>query len=242
MGLTGNAAIVGHAERRPERRFSGERRFSLEQWADLAADALEDAGIDTREVDGIVCSREIRESTIFVPATVAEFCGWSVNFAEWIDLGGASGVGMIWRAAAAIEVGACEVVVVALTGQPTPPPPTPAPFNPASVYGSSSASWGSPQAEFELPFGNIAQNCGYGMYAQRYHELYGWDERARAKIAVDQRASASAHPDAVFHGQPITVDDVLGSRMIASPLHLLEIVMPCTGGAAFVVTSRERAR
>ena len=105
------------------------------------------------------------------------------------------------------------------------------------MYGASSMEWGSPQAEFDVPYGNVAQNCGYAMYAQRYHDLYGWDERARAKIAADQRVSACANPSAVFYGQPITVDDVLASRVIAAPLRLLEIVMPCTGGAAFVVTT-----
>ncbi len=110
------------------------------------------------------------------------------------------------------------------------------------VYGASSMEWGSPQAEFDVPYGNVAQNCGYAMYAQRYHDLYGWDERARAKIAADQRVSACANPSAVFHGQPISIDDVLASRVISAPLHLLEIVMPCTGGAAFVLTTAERAR
>ena len=56
--------------------------------------------------------------------------------------------------------------------------------SPRIVYGASSMEWGSPQAEFDVPYGNVAQNCGYAMYAQRYHDLYGWDERARAKIAV----------------------------------------------------------
>jgi len=80
------------------------------------------------------------------------------------------------------------------------------------------------------------------MYAQRYHDTYGWDEWARAKIAADQRKSACVNPNAVFFGKPITPDDVLASRVIADPLHLLEIVMPCHGGAAVVVASRERAR
>src|SRR5690606_14587197 len=65
---------------------------------------------------------------------------------------------------------------------------------------------------------------------------------ARAKIAADQRKSACANPSAVFYGKPISVDDVLASRVIADPLHLLEIVMPCHGGAAVVVASRERAQ
>ncbi len=242
MGLRGDACIVGYTERRSERRPAGPYRLTIEQWADLAAEALRDAGISAAEVDGLVCAGDISEASLFVPATIAEYCGWSVNLAERVDLGGAGPVGMIWRAAAAIELGICEVVVVATPSGLAPPPPVARPYDDRVVFGASSSKWGSPQAEFELPYGNVAQNCGYAMYAQRYHEDYGWDERARAKIAVDQRTSACANPAAVFYGHPITIDDVLASRVIAEPLHLLEIVMPCFGGAAVVVCSAERAR
>jgi acetyl-CoA C-acetyltransferase len=239
MGLRGDAHIVGFAERVPQRKFAGTPRLTVEQWAGLAADALADAGIDAAEVDGLVCAGDIVESSMFVPATLAEYCGWQLNFAERTDLGGASSVGMVWRAAAAIELGICNVVVCAAVGEPRPPSPIPRADGSRIVFGASSNEWGSPQAEFDIPYGHVAQNSGYAMYAQRYHDLYGWDERARAKIAADQRTSACANPDAVFFGQPITVDDVLASRVISTPLHLLEIVMPCTGGAAFVVTSAE---
>jgi len=240
-GLRGDAVVAGFVERRPQRHFDGTPLLGLEQWADLAADALADAGIDPREVDGLCCGGDIAESSFFVPATIAEYCGWRLNFAERIDLGGASSVGMVWRAAAAIELGICDVVLCAATQQPRPSPPHPEPPNPRAGFGASSRAWGSPQAEFDIPYGNLGQNCGYAMYAERYHELFGWDERSRAKIVADQRVSACANPDAVFFDRPVTVDDVLASPMIADPLHMLEIVMPCSGGAAVVVTSAERA-
>jgi len=100
---------------------------------------------------------------------------------------------------------------------------------------------GSPQAEFDIPYGNLAQNCGYAMIAQRYAAELGYDPRSTAKIAADQRANAVANPDAVFRDQPITVEDVLASKLVADPLHVLEIVMPCAGGAAVVVASAEAA-
>ena len=50
------------------------------------------------------------------------------------------------------------------------------------------------------------------------------------KLPLDQRTNAQGNPKAVFHGQPITIDDVLQSKMVADPLHVLEIVMPCAGG------------
>ncbi|HEX4016450.1 MAG TPA: thiolase family protein [Frankiaceae bacterium] len=242
MGLRGEAAIVGYAQRTPKRHFAGVPRFSLEQWAELAADALADAGIDPREVDGVCVGGDIGEAGLFAPATVAEYCGWSVNFAERLDLGGASSVGMVWRAAAAIELGICEVVVCATASSPRPEPPIPPPADDRVLFGASSNVWGSPQAEFDIPYGNIGQNAGFAMYAQRYHDAFGWNERGRAKIASDQRASACVNPEAVFFGQPLTPDDVLASRVIAQPLHLLEIVMPVTGGAALVITSLDRAR
>ena len=241
-GLRGEAAVVGSAQLPAERPARRPRRFAIEQWADLAARALHDAGIDAREVDGVACGGDVVEAGHFTPATVAEYCGWSPSFAERLDLGGASAVGMVWRAAAAIELGICQVVVCAAVSDPRPPPPVPEPPDQRWLWGASSNAWGSPQAEFEIPFGNLGQNCGYAMYAHRYHELHGWDEKARAKIAADQRASAAVNPDAVFFGKPVSVDDVLSSRMIADPLRMLEIVMPCTGGAAIVLTSLDRAR
>ena len=219
-------------EYRPERKYTGERIFMLEQWADLAAGALADAGLKASDVNGLVCAN-IRESEQFVPSTVAEYLGWRVNFAERVDLGGATPVGMVWRAAAAIELGLCDVVVCAAPSRPTPslPPNQPRAWSP---FGASSNIMGSPQAEFDIPYGNIAQNCGYAMIANRYAAEYGYDPRATAKIAADQRTNACANPDAVFFGQPITIDDVLASKMVADPLHVLEIVMPCAGGAAVV--------
>ena len=242
MGLRGDAAIVGIVEHRAERPFAGKPTFTLEQWAELAALALADAGVDSREVNGICCGGDVRESAMFVPATVAEYCGWNVNLAERLDLGGASSVGMVWRAAAAIELGICDVVVCATPARPSPEQFPAQPSDPRLMWGASSTLWGSPQAEFEIPLGNVAQNCGFASYATRYHDQFGWDHWARAKIAADQRASAAVNPGAIFFGKPTTPDDVLASRMIADPLRMHEIVMPCSGGAAVVVVSKERAR
>lgn len=240
MGLAGTAAIVGMAEWKPERRPPGHRGMTLEQWAALAKAALDDAGIDPRQVDGL-CTGGIRESASFVPSTVAEYLGMPVNFAEFVDLGGATAAGMVWRAAAAIELGIADVVLCVTPASPAPLPPDGSGVTPAG-YGASSDRFGSPQAEFEIPYGNVAQNCGYAMIAQRYAHTYGYDPLALAKIAVDQRTNACATPDAIFYGQPITAEDVLNSPMIADPIHMLEIVMPVSGGAAVVVASAEVAR
>tara|TARA_Y100001933_G_scaffold170411_1_gene168500 strand:- start:500 stop:1699 length:1200 start_codon:yes stop_codon:yes gene_type:complete len=240
MGLRGEAAIVGIAEYPHQRRYEGPRKFTLEQWSELTALALQDAGLEAGDVDGLVCS-DIRESGMFTPATVVEYLGQPVNFAERIDLGGATAVGMVWRAAAAIELGICDVVVCALPALPIPSNPNPGPVDPQRFFQSSSPNWGSPQAEFDIPYGNLAQNAGYAMIAQRYAAEFGYDPEIMAKLVADQRANGALNPNAAFYGKPVSVADVLGSKMIADPLRMLEIVMPVAGGGAVVLAAREVA-
>lgn len=240
MGLRGEAAIVGLAEYPHQRKYTGPRKFTLEQWAELTRLALADAGLEARDIDGVVCS-DIREAGTFTPATVVEYLGHPVNYAERVDLGGATAVGMVWRAAAAIELGICDVVVCALPALPIPRHPTPRPVNPLVYFQSSSPNWGSPQAEFEIPYGNLAQNCGYAMIAQRYAAEYRYDPAAMAKLVADQRRSAAVNPNAAFYGKPVSAEEVLASRVIADPLRMLEIVMPVAGGGAVVVASKEVA-
>ena len=243
MGLRGEAAIVGFVELPATRRPTGPPEFTLEQWARLAAAVCEDAGLPATEVDGI-CTSYLQESQIFVPSTIIEYLGVRANFAEMVDLGGASAAAMVWRAAAAIELGLCNAVLCVIPGTPLTPmtEKRPPDFGDMLHFGASSNRYGSPQAEFEIPYGNLGQNGPYGQVATLYGATYGYDERAMAKIAVDQRVNANHTPGAVFKDTPITVDDVLSSPVIASPLHMLEIVMPVMGGAGVLVTSAELAR
>lgn len=244
MGLRGEAAIVGYVELPPERMNKATPApFTLEQWAELGSAALEDAGLSGELVNGIVTSH-LAESEIFVPSTIAEYLGVRANFAELVDLGGASAAAMVWRAAAAIELGICDVVLCVLPARYITPMSErkPKPLVDAVFFGSSSNQYGSPQAEFEIPYGNLGQNGPYGQVATRYGAVYGYDERAMAKIVVDQRVNANHTEGAIWKDKPLTIDDVLASPVIADPLHMLEIVMPCVGGAAVVVASADIAK
>jgi len=238
------AAIVGSVQHKPQKAADAPRAFPLEQVAELAGLALDDAGMTPDQIDGLaIGSAVFSEVRMFVPSMVAEYLGLKLNFGEVVDLGGATAVAMAWRAAAAIQLGLCNAVLCVTHARPGPSAPRAAGAGPsARGLGAHSGAYGAPEAEFDLPYGHVAQNTGYAMIAQRYKAVHGYDERAMAKIAVDQRTNACANPDAFFHGQPITIDDVLRSRMIADPLHLLEIVMPVTGGAAFIVARKDIAR
>ena len=209
MGLRGEAAIVGYTELPSTKRPTGPLEFTLEQWARLAAAALADAGLSLADVDGI-CTTHLQESQIFVPSTVIEYLGIKANFAEMVDLGGASAAAMVWRAAAAIELGLCNAVLCVIPATPMTPVSAQKPLDVSELmyFGASSNRYGSPQAEFEIPYGNLGQNGPYGQVATLYGATYGYDERAMAKISVDQRVNANHTPGAIFRDTPITVDDV----------------------------------
>ena len=100
--------------------------------------------------------------------------------------------------------------------------------------------YGSPQADSRSVRQRRAEPSRYAQIAQRYAAEYGYDAAALAKIAVISATNASAFPGAVFHGKPITVDDVLDSPVIADPLHMLEIVMPVQGGAGVLIANSRR--
>ncbi|QIL80143.1 thiolase family protein [Diaphorobacter sp. HDW4A] len=246
MGLQGKAALVGAAQYKPEKYATAPQMFHLEQISDLTLKALDDAGMELSEVDGLITTGAyFHEASSFVPAMVGEYLGVQLNFAEVIDLGGASSVGMVWRAAAAIEMGMCDTVVCVIPARMAPYSEHDdhvAEVMKSSRFGGHSTRYGAPEAELDLPYGHMAQNTGYAMIAQRYASIYGYDPAALARICVDQRFNACHNPDAMFYGKPITVDDVLNSRMVAEPLRVLEIVLPAAGGGAMIVTRADRAK
>ena len=130
-GLRGEAAIIGIAELPAERKQTRPPSFTLDQYALLAKMVVDDAGVDAAVVNGLVC-HGLAESDMFAPATLSEYLGLPVNFGERVDLGGATSAGMVWRAAAAVELGLCDAVLAVVPGSAVLPtstrqPPAPAP-------------------------------------------------------------------------------------------------------------------
>ena len=226
MSLRGIAAISGFAEMAPQK-GAGDRT-PLGIIANVARDAIADAGLKKSDVDGLLTGWALSDYSVLWPSVVADYLQIHPSYVNQVELGGASAAGMVWRAAAAIQGGMCHTVLCVLgdrRARARQLPPFP-----------------SIEAEFDAPYGLIAANPGYALIAQRHKHEYGTTAEQMAKVAVDQRKSACRNPAALFGHTEIDVDDVLASRMIVDPLHLLEIVSPCTGGGAFVVTSRERAK
>ena len=91
-----------------------------------------------------------------------------LDFGDRVDLGGATAAGMVWRAAAAVELGQADAVLVVMPGSTEVPRSEAKPGRTLSWFGASSNNYGSPQAEFEIPYGNVGQNGPYAQIAQRY--------------------------------------------------------------------------
>ena len=96
-------------------------------------------------------------------------------------------------------------------------------------------------AAFEAPYGLVSPVQQLALVTRRYMHEYGATSEQFARVSVTQRQNASRNPRAFFR-EPITVEDVLSSRMIADPLHLLDCSLETDGACAVVVTSAERAR
>src|SRR5207253_10895224 len=171
------------------------------------------------------------------PTDLAEYLGLRLGFCEGVTQHGASGAHSVVVAASAIHAGLAHTVWCVLGGSRDP---AVGGFGPGIVRGLPPASKGT---EFEAPFGPAAgANTGYALIKRRHMYEFGTTQEQFAKMAVNQRFNALTNPNAVFQGQPISIDDVLNSRMVNDPLHLLECVMPCGGAAACIVTSAERAK
>ena len=234
------AALVGFTEWAPERKWE-RPMFGMEACAALAAEALADAGIEKGAVDGLVTGG-LQDSPMFSPLALAEYLDIQTHFSEQVDIGGASSAGMIWRAAAAIEVGLCDTVLVLVPSTPAPPKDGAEARKMVMPPYLAGDAWGSPQGIYDIPYGLVAAAPSFAMVATAYMDAYGVTPEQLAKIAVDERNSALKNPKAVFKDKPITVEDVLASPMVCDPVHLLEMVMPCFGGGAVVVTNAERAK
>ena len=193
-----------------------------------AADAaLADAGLERKDIDGLLCGYSTTLPHIMLATVFAEHFGLRPAYAHAVQVGGATGLAMLMLAHELVAAGTVRrILVVAgenrLSGQ----------ARDAAIQ--TLAQVGHPV--YELPFGPTIP-AYYGLVASRYMHKYGLREEDVAELAVLMRRQAGRHPGAQFR-EPISVDDVMNSRSIATPLKLLDCCPVSDGGAAFIV-SRE---
>jgi len=226
--LRGKTAIVGAADTQVGKlpHFG-----ATELCVDAALRALDDAGISKDQVDGLVTCHSMTEPHMYHAEAIAEYMQIFPRYCVTANAGGGTTFSVLQNAAAAIATGVCETVLISMadclrTGLTR---------DQAMAMQSST---GHPQ--FEIPYGPTVP-AYYALIARAHMDRYGTTPEHLAAVAVNGRNYAALNPNAQMR-EPISIEDVLSSRMIADPLHLLDCSLVSDGGAAVVLTSAARAK
>lgn len=192
--------------------------------AQAARNAIRDAGIDKSEIDGLACAGE---SVV----AVADYLDIQPRYVDGTSVGGSSFMIHVAHAVAALEAGYCTYVLI--------------------THGESGRSrvgrggFGGGAAtipgQFEAPYGVAGPPNTFTVPIVAHMAKYGTTEEQLASVAVATRAWAAKNPRAMMK-DPISIQDVLNSRLIAWPVHLLECCLVADGGGALILTTAERAR
>ena len=225
--LRGKVAIVGAADTEVGKVPQyGATALCVE----AARRALEDAGITKDKIDGLVTCNSMAEPYMYHAEAIAEYLQIFPRYCISVAAGGGTTFSILHHAASAIVTGMCETVLISMadclrTGLSREQAMT------------LQSSTGHPQ--FEIPYGPTVP-AYYALIACAHMDAYGTTPEQLAAVAVSTRRHAALNPNAQMR-EIISVEDVLSSRMIADPLHLLDCSLVSDGGAAVILTSAERA-
>jgi acetyl-CoA acetyltransferase len=215
-------AIVGAAETTELGRIPEMSQIMLH--ADAALNAMKDAGLSPKDIDGVSTASE-------TPTSIAHYLGITPKWVDGTAVGGCSFMIHVRHAAAAIESGMAKTILIT-HGE-----------SGRSGVGRSRApvAASSLPGQFEQPYGPMGPPTLFTIPVLRYMKTYGLTHEQLAMVAVVQREWAAKNPRATFR-DPVTVDDVLNSRMIAYPFRLLQCCLVTDGGGALILTSADRAK
>lgn len=226
MSLSRAIALAGAWEH-PTRWAPEKTEFQI--MAESARGALDECGLTLGDVDGLFAASMSMSAMGVV--SLAEYLNVKPRYLDGTNIGGSSFVAHVSHAAAAIHAGLCEVALI-LYGSTA--------ASNALAIGTGLGSGRDAAASFVSPYG-LTTVGSYALVAQRHMQRYGTTSEQLAEIAVTMRRHAGLNPAAKMR-KPITVDDVLASRVISRPLHLLDCCIISDGGGALIVTSAARAR
>ena len=219
-------AIIGYGETKITLRGG---RSSYDLAGEVLDQILRQTGIDKAEIDGLAIGETMSEtSNPFWGVYMCEMLGLSPTWMQVNGLGGASGIGGIARAAAAIRDGLCETVLVLLSD---------------AQSSGRTPEQGAQRFEFMYPTGLRGPVGAFGLLSRRYDHQYGLNHDALAKLAVTQRRHALMNPNACDKLKvPLTAEEYLKSKFVSEPLRILDSVMVCDGANGVLVTSTEKAK
>ena len=226
--FSGRVAIVGAFDT-PVGKIPG--KTPMELCVEAGLGALADAGLRAGQVDGLVTCNAMAQPLLYHAEAMAEYLQIFPRYCMAVGAGGGTTFSIIHHAASAIITGMADIVLVSMADSLR----SGLTRDQALLVQSST---GHP--EFEQPFGPTVP-AYYALIARAHMAQYGTTAEQLAQVAVSGRAHAALNPAAQMR-DPITVADVLASRMIADPLHLLDCSLVSDGGSAIVLTSAEVAR
>ncbi|TMD61628.1 MAG: thiolase, partial [Chloroflexi bacterium] len=181
--------------------------------------ALDESGLRKNDIDAVFCSSH----SLGMPTVMlCEYLQVFPRYTDTTSIGGSSFEAHLNHAVAAIRAGKCEVALITYASNQL--------SSRGRMIGTGARPAPIPEATFEAPFGNTLVGA-YAMAARRHMYQYGTTSEQLAEIAVVTRRHAGLNPLAMYR-EPITVQDVLNSRMIADPLHLLDCCVVSDGGGA----------
>jgi acetyl-CoA acetyltransferase len=225
--LRGKVAIVGSADTEVGK-LPG--LSATELCIEAAMRALDDAGIGKDQIDGLVTCNSMTEPHMYMAEVLAEYLQIFPRYCVSTSAGGGTTYSSLFYAANAIASGICDTVLVCLADRLRSGLTREQAMQTQSSTG---------HREFEIPYGPTVP-AYYALIARAHMDAYGTTPEQLASVAVHARRHAGRNPAAQMR-DPISIDDVLASRMIADPLHLLDCSLVSDGGAAVILTSAERA-
>jgi acetyl-CoA C-acetyltransferase len=226
MSIRGRAHIVGAYEH-PRREIPDRTVAQIHR--EVAEGALADAGLGFDDVDAYLCDAT---APGFGPLSMAEYLGLSCSYLDSTETGGSSYLAHVGHAAAAIAAGKCHVALITLAGRPRTGGAQP---------GGAQRGAAAPEGGFEHLWGVAGPVAHYALAARRHMHEHGTTSAQLAEIKVAASQHARHNPHAMLP-DPVTVDDVLGSPLVADPLHRMDCCVVTDGGGALVVVSPEVAR
>jgi acetyl-CoA acetyltransferase len=218
--LRGKTAVVGIGTA-----GTGEApgRSAIELLAEASLAAIADAGLKLTDIDGLFCATSVHA---FPTLSVAEYLGIKPKYFDGTNVGGSSFEAHLLHAALALDAGLCDAALICYGSN-------------QRTAGGRLVSMSEPQPH-EVAFKPRHPITAYALAASRHMHQFGTTREMLAEVAVAARGWANLNPAAFARG-PLTIEDVMKSRMVSDPLTVADCCLVTDGGGACVMVRADRA-
>lgn len=199
-------------------------KTTLQLHAEVAKGALNDAGIAKDDIDAIFTAGQTERGGIISPQLISDYLMINASYTNTTDHGGSSYISHLGHAMNLIRSGKCDIALVTLAGRPRTGSLENSNAQPKNIYDDFVDIYGMPVVS------------RYAMAAHRHMDEYGTTAEQLAEVRVAASTHAQYNDDAMYQ-DPVSVEDVVESRMISDPLHLLDCCVISDGGGGLILAS-----